>query len=802
MMRLLAHWQPSCRVALVVTLSLSLFLANTAHAQIKTQGSPLSATPLEVPPGSVNFGYWVVVLPNGNFVVVDPSYNDQGGAEKVGAVHLFDGASKTLLTTLKGSVANSQVGSAGVVVVGTSNFVVRSPLWDANDATADAGAATWVNGETGLNGVVSASNSLVGSTAGDRISVSGVVALENGNYVVSSREWDNGAVVDAGAVTWGNGATGTAGVVSPSNSLVGSQTNDRVGASGIVPLDNGNYVVSSGEWDNGALTNAGAVTWGNGASGTVGVVSPANSLVGSHANDEVGDEGVEALTNGNYVVYVPAWDNGAIVNAGAVAWGNGTGGTVGAVSAANSLVGSQADDEVGNGSNRVLTNGNYLVSSPEWDNGAIVDAGAATWGNGASGTVGAVSPANSLVGSQPDDTVSDGNTAVLTNGNYVVTSPGWDNGAISNAGAATWGNGEGGTVGAVSAANSLVGSQPDDTVGLGQLAVLTNGNYVVSSSAWDNGSVVNAGAATWGNGEGGTVGAVSPANSLVGSQTEDRVSHFVPIALTNGNYVVRNFHWDNGSVVDAGAATWGNGEGGTVGVITPANSLVGSQPEDEVGTVTALTNGNYVVLSTYWNNGAVTTAGAVTWGNGEGGTVGTVTTANSLTGSQQGDRVGDGGVLALPNGNYVVRSSLWSQGAVKFVGAITWGNGTGGTAGAVGPANSLVGNKLSDRVGELTLFSLPGSDYIVLSDWVDDGAEVDAGALSWGDGETGLSGQVSSENSLMNVAPSGTTVLVGRYNDVHGYLLVYRTNGNLVTVITNAEAPVDGNSTWLPNIQR
>ena len=69
--------------------------------------------------------------------------------------------------------------------------------------------------------MVSTANSLVGSTAFDLVGFSGVTALTNGNYVVSSREWDNGAVGDAGAATWGNGTTGISGEVSAANSLVG-----------------------------------------------------------------------------------------------------------------------------------------------------------------------------------------------------------------------------------------------------------------------------------------------------------------------------------------------------------------------------------------------------------------------------------------------------------------------------------------------------------------------------------------------------------------------------------------------------
>ena len=115
-----------------------------------------------------------------------------------------------------------------------------------------------------------------------------MTALTNGNYVVSSPYWDNGAVADAGAVTWGSGTTGVSGVVSSANSLVGSTANDKVGYGGVTALSNGNYVVMSRYWDNGAATDAGAATWGSGTSGVSGVVSSANSLVGSTAGDQLG----------------------------------------------------------------------------------------------------------------------------------------------------------------------------------------------------------------------------------------------------------------------------------------------------------------------------------------------------------------------------------------------------------------------------------------------------------------------------------------------------------------------------------
>jgi hypothetical protein len=114
------------------------------------------------------------------------------------------------------------------------------------------------------------------------------VALTNGNYVVDNWQWNS----FTGAVTWANGTTGITGTQSAANSLVGSRSGtdcsyafngggDCVGVGSIAPLSNGNYVVSSSGWN----TNAGAVTWGNGTTGTTGVVSGANSLIGSRSGN-------------------------------------------------------------------------------------------------------------------------------------------------------------------------------------------------------------------------------------------------------------------------------------------------------------------------------------------------------------------------------------------------------------------------------------------------------------------------------------------------------------------------------------
>ncbi|MCB1628819.1 MAG: hypothetical protein KDI48_13920 [Xanthomonadales bacterium] len=523
------------------------------------------------PAGSVSFGDGVRVLPNGNIVVVDTS----GPVSAIGTVHLYD-PDGGLISTLTGGSADDRIGSGGIVVLPSGNFVIRSPNWD-NPATgaANAGAYTWVNGNSGLSGVVSSANSLVGSRADDSLT-NQVLVLTNGNYVVANRNWDNGAIgVDAGAVTWASGSSGISGVISPANSLVGVKNGDQVGRS-LTVLTNGNYVVCNPLWDRDGAVDAGAATWAKGNTGLTGAVALANSLIGSSAQDQVCSFAV-ALSNGHYVVASPDWNNGSASAAGAATWGNGELGTSGEVSTGNSFVGVSNDEHTG-AFVSALTNGNYVVTSPDWDNGAVANAGAATLLNGNGLATGSVSPAISLVGSTAQDRVGQSlpqaSVVALANGHYVVLSERWDNGATADAGAVTWGSGVSGAAGTISPANSLVGSSTDDQLGAFRKVALANGNYVIGNPVWDNGALSNAGAATWGNGSGGTVGALSAANSLVGSSADDLIGNALT-AFADGSYATYNGTWDNGGMLNAGAATLGLGGQPLTGPVTPSNSVIG-----------------------------------------------------------------------------------------------------------------------------------------------------------------------------------------------------------------------------------
>jgi hypothetical protein len=93
------------------------------------------------------------------------------------------------------------------------------------------GAVTFVQGGGAVSEIVSATNSLVGSSSGDQVGSGGFRALTNPHrdFIVLSPLWELGT----GAVTWGNGANGQFlcggfGVVNSANSIVGNTTNTNL----------------------------------------------------------------------------------------------------------------------------------------------------------------------------------------------------------------------------------------------------------------------------------------------------------------------------------------------------------------------------------------------------------------------------------------------------------------------------------------------------------------------------------------------------------------------------------------------
>jgi len=788
-------------------------------------------------------------LPNGNYLVLSPNWNANTGAVTLvnPAINLVGVVGSA--NSLTGAASGDQAGSGGVTLLnGNGDYVVSSPNWNNQK-----GAVTWASDTAGIVGAISPENSLVGTTAGDKIGSGGVTALSNGNFLVVSPDW----AADTGAVTLENVATPQLGAVGAGNSLVGATPGDEIGSGGVLELSNdANYLVLSPSWNGGtgAVTNAsdatgitglisdsnslignnpmenvgragsitdsgygyyfvrttsptngpGAVTWSRDTNGTTGIVNFLNSLTGP-GSTQVGDGGIVILSDGNFLILTPDWGG-----LGAVTWGSATSGVKGFVGVSNSLVGATSGDDVGSGGIVQLNNGaNYLVLSPSWGGGR----GAVTNGSMATGVTGPITPFNSLVGSLATDGVgASGSITQSYSGYYLATTTNWGGGK----GAVTWNSDNGGTIGAISASNSLVGGSVIDHVGSGGETILTNGNYVVDSQNWSSG----AGAVTWGSSDGGISGVVSESNSLIGAAPHNHVGDLIT-ALPDGNYLVTSPRFAS----NTGAVTWANGTTGLSGTVSETNSLMGSTAGDSLGSggIQLLSNeANYLVLSPLWDGGkgAITNgsdgsaligtvssenslvgetttdgvgasgsildsfagyylvktphwgggAGAVTWNIDRGGTTGEVSATNSLVGSAAGDHIGSGGITILYAGNdsYVVDSPDWNG----QTGAVTWGSTTSGVSGFVSSTNSLVGMAASDHLGSGGIVTLTNGDYLVLSPLFNGSA----GAVTWGSDTSGVNGQVTADNSIIGGGPDAGEEYAGQSADGSIYLVAFTTD--------------------------
>ena len=385
----------------------------------------------------------------------------------------------------------------------------------------------------------------------------------------------------------------------------------------VVPLSTGNVVVTS-PLDNFNGTQAGAVYLFNGETGSL-----ISTLRGPSAFDQVGIGGIRELANGNFLVLSPNWDGqgqsalGGYLY-GAVTFGNGNTGISGNVSSANSLVGSQDEDRVGgfaDNSFLALSNGNYVFTSSFWDNGTKRDAGATTFGNGTVGVSGEITSSNSLLGNRTRTVTCAIFIDEVGNSNYIVRRPCYSSGSESRRGAITFGDGTTGVTGSISTSNSLIGNQSDDRLGDHQIRLLANGNYVVFSKFGGTGSV------TWGDGNSGVTGIVTASNSLVGAANAYVGGFISPVtALSNGNYVVGSY-WTEASGDRVVSFTFSDGSTaitGTSASLTIANSLISPADPDTSfrnvfdSQVVELANGNYVVTMPHLDINGAQDAGAVT----------------------------------------------------------------------------------------------------------------------------------------------------------------------------------------------
>jgi hypothetical protein len=204
--------------------------------------------------------------------------------------------------------------------------------------------------------------------------------------------------------------------------------------------------------------------------------------------------------------------------------------------------------------------------------------------------------------------------------------------------------------------------------------------------------------------------------------------------------------------------------------------------------VTALTNGNYVVTTSTWSGGvAGLQRGAVTWVDGSGPTSATVSAANSLVGSSNDDQVGIFGATALSDGNYVVTSPYWDNAGTADAGAITWAHGGRGLSGAISVRNSLVGNVVQEQLGDIGVRDFGDGHYSVLSaEWFNATTSTYEGAVTLGDTRFRLKGHVAAWNSALRLGNNayGSDNQYD-YDGVGHRLLMGRPAYNVVSLFTS-----------------
>jgi hypothetical protein len=242
--------------------------------------------------------------------------------------------------------------------------------------------------------------------------------------------------------------------------------------------------------------------------------------VGDVTSDQLGSGGITALPNGNFVIVSPNDDEGGIVDAGSVRLVDGaTGVQIGAA-----IVGDTAGDQFGA---RVagLTNSNFVIVLPKDDVGGVVDAGSVRLVDGTTGAqIGAA-----VTGDVTND-LDNAGVGARPNGNFVIATPSVDVGGIVDAGSVRLVDGAtGAQIGAV-----ISGDSATDRLGLGGFATLSNGDFVVISP-FDN----------VGGARRRRLGAAGKwcdrrADRCRdrGRRANDRLGSGGVIALTNGNFVI------------------------------------------------------------------------------------------------------------------------------------------------------------------------------------------------------------------------------------------------------------------------
>ena len=275
----------------------------------------------------------------------------------------------------------------------------------------------------------------------------------------------------------------------------------------------------------------------------------------------------------------------------------------------------------------------------------------------------------------------------------------------------------------------IVGDVAYDGIG-GQVISLTNNNFVVSSPFDNEGGVERAGSLRLVDGNTGAQ--IGP--PLIGDLTND-LSWVRVTALSNGNYVVIATLDDENGVVDAGSVRLMDGTTGLQIAVVAIGDVTADLFGPEVygnyfgrTTITELSNNNFVVASPHDDENGIVDAGSVRLINGNTG----VQIGATIIGDAANDQLGSAGITELDNNIFIIGSSFDDDGAVANVGSVQMINGNTGSP----IASILRGDSADDGIGAV-IKGIGHSNFLVVSSLDDVGGIVDAGSVRVINGSSG-----------------------------------------------------------------
>ena len=360
----------------------------------------------------------------------------------------------------------------------------------------------------------------------------------------------------------------------------------------------------------------------------------------------------------------------------------------------------------------VLTNGNIVVSSPR-DDLIATDAGAVYLFDPETGAL-----LGTINGANADDRFGFGALRPLTNGNYVFGNIFADINGVVDAGTVIVANGSTGAE-----INRISGANANDLFGSTAIVPLSNGNYVFGNPNTTINGLVNAGTVILGSGTTGReIGRISGVNQ------DDALGNNAIASLSNGNFVFGNPNADVGGIVNSGAVILANGTTGA------EISRISGINQDEFfgdGDITALNNGNYVFGNPYATINGISTVGTVILANGTTGEE-----ISRISGVNPNDFFGVGAITSLSNGNYVFANPNAQIDGINTAGTVILANGTTG-----GEISRISGINSSDRFGNNKITALGNGNYVFGNPNASINGINVAGTVILGDGTAG--GEIS-----------------------------------------------------------